>query len=163
MDATLLEYKDFLVAGVSLEADSTSDLSAAWTQLYAQLTPEQAEAAAKLQKVGVSMPTEDPGYFIYTAGFMVPNIPAVAALGLTGIVVPASMYATVHLVGPASQTLKGGFEYLMKDYIPSRPMQATGVAIEVYGPGDMTADDYRMYAWAGIISEKSVEELAGLR
>ncbi|QRZ61972.1 GyrI-like domain-containing protein [Rothia sp. ZJ932] len=162
MDATLIEYKDFLVAGLTIEADADSDFTGVWDALNEQLTPEQLTATQKLQKVGLCMPTEDPGGFHYTAGFMVPNIPAVAALGLTGVIVPASMYATAHLVGPAAEVIKGGFEYLMTQYIPSQPLQPTGVAIEVYGPGDVTAQDYRMYAWVGVVSEKTVEELVGL-
>lgn len=163
MDATLIEYKDFLVAGLTIEADPSSDFVSVWDALFEQLTPEQLAATEKLQKVGVCMPTEEAGVFYYTAGFIVPNIPAVAALGLTGVVVPASMYATVHLVGPAAQVIKGGFEYLMSEYIPSQPMEPTGVAVEVYGPGDVTDENYRMYAWAGVNSQKSAEELAGLR
>ena len=162
MDATLIEYKDFLVAGLTMDADTTSDFAQLWDELFEKLTPEQAAAAEKLQKVGVCMPTDDPERFLYVAGFIVPNIPAVSALGLTGVVVPASMYATVHLEGPAAQVIKGGFEYLMSDYLPTQPMEPTGVAIEVYGPGDVTAEDYRMYAWVGVISEKTAEELAGL-
>lgn len=162
MDATLIEYKDFLVAGITMDADPSSNLAQLWEELDRKLTPEQAAATQKLQKVGVCMPTDDSDRFMYVAGFMVPNIPAVSALGLTGVVVPASMYATVHLEGPAAQKIKAGFEYLMTEYIPSQPMEPTGVALEVYGPGDVTDENYRMYVWAGVLSEKSAEELAGL-
>lgn len=163
VDAALIEYKDFLVAGVTVEADESTDFVPVWEQLYEQLSAEQVAATQRLQRVGVCMPTDEPGRFLYTAGFMVPNIPAVAALGLTGVVVPASMYATAHVVGPAAQTVRAGFEYLLTEYIPGQPMEPTGVALEVYGPGDASAEGYRMYVWAGVVSEKSAEELAGLR
>lgn len=152
METALIEYGTFLVAGQSIAATVESDFAAVWQDLYASLSPEQQATTEKLQKVGVMMPDADDSGFTYTAGFMVQGIAEVSALGLTGVVVPASMYATAYLQGPVPHGIKPGFDYLMRDFIPAKNLQATGVCLEVYGPGDILAEDYRMYVWAAVFS-----------
>lgn len=150
METALIEYGSFLVAGVTINATENSDFAGVWDELFARLTDEQKAATAKLQKVGVLMPDATDEGFTYTAGFIVQGIPAVAALGLTGVVVPAAMYATVLVEGPATESIKPGFEYLHSTFIPEKSVTSTGVHLEVYGPGDVTASNYRMYCWSAV-------------
>lgn len=150
METALIEYGTFLVAGKTVEATENSDFSAMWQELFAGLNEEQKQACAKLQAVGVIMPTAEDEGFTYTAGFMVQSIAEVSALGFTGVVVPAAMYATVLVTGAVPGSIKPGFEYLYSEFIPSKGAQPTGVNLEVYGPGDRNSEEYRMYLWSAV-------------
>lgn len=150
METALIEYGNFLVAGVTVNATESTDFAAVWDELFERVSDEQKTATAKLQKVGVLMPDAADEGFTYTAGFIVQGIPAVAALGLTGVVVPAAMYATVLVEGPAADSIKPGFEYLHSTFIPEKGVTPTGVNLEVYGPGDVTVSNYRMYCWSAV-------------
>lgn len=150
METALIEYGTFLVAGKTIAATAESDFSAVWKELMESLTPEQSAAVQKLQAVGVMMPDADDRGFTYTAGFMVKGIAEVSALGLTGVVVPSAMYATVLVEGPVPEPIKGGFDYLMSEFIPEKGLEPTGVNLEVYGPGDKSAENYRMYLWSAV-------------
>lgn len=150
METALIEYGSFLVAGVTINATENSDFAGVWDELFAGLTEDQKAATAKLQKIGVLMPDAADEGFTYTAGFIVQGIPAVAALGLTGVVVPAARYATVLVEGPVTESIKPGFEYLHSTFIPEKGVTPTGVNLEVYGPGDVTASNYRMYCWSAV-------------
>ncbi len=150
METALIEYGSFLVAGVTINATENSDFAGVWDELFASLTEDQKAATAKLQKIGVLMPDAADEGFTYTAGFIVQGIPAVAALGLTGVVVPAARYATVLVEGPVTESIKPGFEYLHSTFIPEKGVTPTGVNLEVYGPGDVTASNYRMYCWSAV-------------
>lgn len=150
METALIEYGNFLVAGVTINASENSDFAGVWEELFDRLSEEQKAATAKLQKVGVLMPDAADEGFTYTAGFIVQGIPAVSALGLTGVIVPAAMYATVLVEGPAAESIKPGFDYLHSTFIPHKGISPTGVNLEVYGPGDVTAENYRMYCWSAV-------------
>lgn len=162
-ETALIEYGSFMVAGLTDRATVESDFSTWWDRLYQQLESGEASLASqrlaaveKLQKVGVLMPDADDSGFTYTAGFIVPGgIKQVAALGLTGLVVPAAFYATVLVQGairpgqpPAH--IKAGFDYLTSSFIPSKGLEPTGVCLEVYGPGDLTDPNYRLYLWQAV-------------
>ncbi|MEX3630785.1 GyrI-like domain-containing protein [Rothia sp. LK2492] len=157
-ETALIEYGTFMVAGVTAPASEQSVFSDWWQELYKKL--EQGEngtaklaAVEKLQRVGVIMPDADDAGATYTAGFIVPGgIKDVVALGLTGVMVPAAMYATVLvqgavLAGETPQHIKEGFEHLHTEFLPSKRLVPTGVHLEVYGPGEMTSKNYRMYLW----------------
>ncbi|MDY3048962.1 MAG: hypothetical protein SOR40_04220 [Rothia sp. (in: high G+C Gram-positive bacteria)] len=162
-EATLIEYGSFMVAGYTAEASEESDLSSWWERLNqqlqqgdSQLVAQRLAAVEKLQRVGVLMPdAEDAGY-TYTAGFLLPGgIKDLAALGLTGLVVPAALYATVLVQGPILPGLppahiRAGFDYLSKSFIPAKGLEATGVCLEVYGPGQVTDPDYKVYLWQAV-------------
>lgn len=150
METALIEYGTFLVAGKTIQATPQSDFARVWQDLFAQLSPEQVQACEKLQAVGVMMPDADDAGFTYTAGFMVKGIAEVSALGLTGVVVPAAMYATVLVQGAVPDCIKPGFEYLHSEFIPARGAEPTGVNLEVYGPGNRESEDYRMYLWSAV-------------
>ncbi|MEX3610413.1 GyrI-like domain-containing protein [Rothia sp. LK2588] len=149
-ETALIEYGDFLVAGVTINATEDSDFAAVWGDLFDGLSAEQAEAIGKLQRVGVMMPDAADTGFTYTAGFIVQNIAQVAALGLTGVVVPGAMYATVLVHGPVSTSVREGFAYLHERFIPRKGLTPTGVNLEVYGPGEPGNQDYRMYCWSAV-------------
>ena len=155
-ETALIEYGSFMVAGYTAPVTETSDLGTWWETLYQRLDEPRKAVTEKLQKVGVVMPDADDTGFTYTAGFIVPGgIQAVAALGLTGVIVPGSMYATVLVEGPILPGqpplhLKEGFDHLASSFIPAKGLEPTGVCLEVYGPGDVTAPNYRMYAWQGV-------------
>lgn len=158
-ETALIEYGTFMVAGYTAPAREDSDFFTWWEKLYAQLDEPRLAATQKLQKVGVVMPDADDTGFTYTAGFIVPGgIQDVAALGLTGVVVPAAMYATVLVQGglyPGVQPahITEGFAHLADDFIPSKGLVPTGVCLEVYGPGEMSAEDYRMYLWQAVTGQ----------
>ncbi|MDO4898357.1 MAG: hypothetical protein Q3965_03515 [Rothia sp. (in: high G+C Gram-positive bacteria)] len=158
-ETALIEYGTFMVAGYTAPATETSQFSDWWQQLYEQLGQGQdgtarLAAVEKLQRVGVIIPDADDNGVTYTAGFIVPGgIKDVAALGLTGVVVPAAMYATVLVEGAVTpdappQQIKEGFAYLHTEFLPSKNLVPTGVNLEVYGPGDIADAKYRMYLWA---------------
>lgn len=166
-ETALIEYGTFMVAGVTEPATEASDFSLWWKKLYdrlgeaeteaeAQLATQRLAAVEKLQRVGVVMPDADDSGVTYTAGFIVPGgIKDVAALGLTGVVVPGAMYATALVEGPLVPGLppahvKAGFEYLAQTFIPSKNLTPTGVCLEVYGPGDTGEQNYRMYLWQAV-------------
>lgn len=162
-ETALIEYGNFMVAGLTDRATVESDFSTWWDRLYQQLesgetslATQRLVAVEKLQKVGVVMPDADDKGFTYTAGFIVPGgIKQVAALGLTGLVVPAAFYATVLVQGPIipgepPAQVREGFDYLATSFIPSKGLEATGVCLEVYGPGDLTDPNYRMYLWQAV-------------
>lgn len=162
-ETALIEYGTFMVAGITAPASEQSVFSDWWQELYEKL--EQGENGAaklatveKLQRVGVIMPDADDAGVTYTAGFIVPGgIKDVAALGLTGVMVPAAMYATVLvqgavLPGENPQHIKEGFEHLHTEFLPSKNLVPTGVYLEVYGPGEMTSENYRMYLWTATTS-----------
>lgn len=165
-ETALIEYGTFMVAGVTGSADETTVFSERWEDLYRLLGQGQdAEArlaaVAKLQRVGVIMPDADDTGITYTAGFIVPGgIRDVAALGLTGVMVPGSMYATVLTEGALTpgtnpEHIRVGFEHLAQTFIPSKNLTPTGVHLEVYGPGDTAAENYRMYLWSAVTGQNA--------
>lgn len=166
-ETALIEYGAFTVAGVTAPASEASDFSLWWKKLYdtlgagetaaeSQRAAQRLAAVEKLQRVGVVMPDADDSGLTYTAGFIVPGgIKDVAALGLTGVVVPGAVYATALVEGPLvpgvqPAHVKAGFEYLAQTFIPSKNLTPTGVCLEVYGPGDVQGQDYRMYLWQAV-------------
>ncbi|ORC16401.1 MULTISPECIES: GyrI-like domain-containing protein [Rothia] len=159
-ETALIEYGAFMVAGVTAPATETSDFGSWWERLYENLDEPGLAAVEKLQRVGVMMPDADDSGFTYTAGFIVPGgVKDVAALGLTGVMVPGSMYATVLVEGPILSGvpplhIRKGFDYLANDFIPSKGWQPTGVCLEVYGPGEVTAKDYRLYLWQAVTGQE---------
>ncbi|WP_421083337.1 GyrI-like domain-containing protein [Rothia nasimurium] len=158
-ETALIEYGTFMVAGYTAPVTETSDLGTWWETLYQRLDEPRKAVTEKLQKVGVVMPDADDTGYTYTAGFIVPGgIKDVAALGLTGVVVPGSMYATALVEGPIlpghpPEHVKAGFEYLSTHFIPAKGLEATGVCLEVYGPGDVTAENYRLYVWQAVTGQ----------
>lgn len=168
-ETALIEYGTFMVAGVTAPATETSDFSLWWKKLYDRLGAGEADAETgqvarlvtaveKLQRVGVLMPDADDSGLTYTAGFIVPGgVKDVVALGLNGLVVPAALYATALVEGPViagipSAHMRAGFDYLTGTFIPSKNLAATGVRLEVYGPGDMRSQNYRMYVWQAVMA-----------
>lgn len=164
METALIEYGNFLVAGVTINATPQSDFPAVWRELEEHvegLSEQQRVGVARAQRVGVMMPDAADTGFTYTAGFMVGSIAEVSALGLTGVIVPGSMYATVLVEGPVPEPIKPGFEYLQGTFIPQKGLKSTGVNLEVYGPGDVRAEDYRMYLWSAVTGMSAEDVLGG--
>ena len=86
METALIEYGNFLVAGVTINATPQSDFPAVWRELEEHLeglSEQQRAGVARAQRVGVMMPDAADTDFTYTAGFMVGSIAEVSALGLT--------------------------------------------------------------------------------
>lgn len=157
-ETALIEYGTFMVAGINAPATESTVFSERWEELYEKLG-QGADGAARLaavgrlQRVGVIMPDAEDTGITYTAGFIVPGgIKDVAALGLTGVMVPGAMYATVLVTGAvrpgvAPAQIREGFDHLHTSFLPSKNLMPTGVHLEVYGPGGMSSENYRMYLW----------------
>ncbi|MFW0120730.1 GyrI-like domain-containing protein [Rothia sp. CCM 9419] len=149
-DPSLIEYNTFLVAGINVPLTPETNTRQLWQQLNDHLGVEKRSSLEKSQRVGVIMPDAEDTGLTYTAGYIVRSIAEVSALGLTGVIVPSSMYATVLINGAEQNTIDEGFDVLASRFIPSKALTPTGVRLEVYGPGDVDSSDYRMYVWAGV-------------
>ncbi|MFW0154718.1 GyrI-like domain-containing protein [Rothia sp. P6271] len=157
-DPSLIEYDAFLVAGINVPLTPGYDTRDLWQQLYEQLGSEKCRSLEKMQRVGVIMPDAEDQGLTYTAGYMVRSIAEVSALGLTGVIVPRSMYATVLINGAEQNAIDEGFDVLASQFIPAKALSPTGVRLEVYGPADMDPSDYRMYVWSGVTGISATPE-----
>ena len=77
------------------------------------------------------------------------------AEGLEVRVIPAATWAVFTAVGPAATALPGLFQRVFQEWFPATGYEiAPGPEMEVYPPGDPSAEDYRCEAWIPIIKKK---------
>ncbi|MFW0107675.1 GyrI-like domain-containing protein [Rothia sp. P7181] len=88
--------------------------------------------------------------FDYMAGLVVNSRDNAQALGLNAAEVPAGDYAIVDVRGPAPLASMTGLDYLLGTFLPERALTASGPAMEVYGPGDTSSEDYMMQVWVPV-------------
>lgn len=88
--------------------------------------------------------------FDYMAGVVINSHESAEKLQLDAAEVPAGDYAIVDVRGPAPLAATTGMDYLMGTFLPEHGLRATGPMMEIYGPGDTSAEDYAMQVWVPI-------------
>lgn len=126
-----------------------------WEEVSTALTLAGAPMQA-VQQVGIIFAVGgDKTKFDYMAGLVVNDKDVAAQLGLNAAVVPAGEYAIVDVQGPAPLASATGMDYLLGVFLPERGLRATGPTLEIYGPGDTSAEDYMMQIWVPITALES--------
>ncbi|HWI63754.1 MAG TPA: AraC family transcriptional regulator [Symbiobacteriaceae bacterium] len=66
--------------------------------------------------------------------------------------IPAATWAMFTAVGPVPQAMQCTFQRVFQEWFPATGYEiAPGPELEVYPPGDLTAEDYKCEAWIPII------------
>lgn len=121
-----------------------------WEEVTSALTLAGAPASA-VQQVGIIFAVGgDKAKFDYMAGVVINDKDVAGQLGLNAAVVPAGEYAIVDVQGPAPLASATGMDYLLGTFLPERGLRATGPTMEIYGPGDTSAEDYMMQVWVPV-------------
>lgn len=151
MKVSIQKKPGFTVAGLMREAIESSECPATWDALYKSWDEEKLSALGSGQSYGMCLDIEGPGTINYLAGYDVSDGVAARELGLDVFEVPENEYAIVTLEGPIPACIHRGWRYMMESFLPEHGYRHSGAPdFEVYGPGNMYADDYRMELWVPI-------------
>lgn len=153
MEISIGNKPAFLVAGHKAEGITASQCPGVWEALFKAHDMAALEALGKGQSLGVCYGNCTPESFNYMAGYDCADEAAARALGLELLEVPAADYAVVQLQGKVPACIQEGWQYLMGTYFPQQAFKHAGTPdFELYEPGDMDSDDYRMTLWVPIAS-----------
>lgn len=146
----------FTVAGLGREAIGSAECPAVWDALLEGWDEDALVALGSGQSFGACYGIEGADTINYLAGYDVADADADAAreLGLDVLEVAPAEYAVVSLTGPVPECIHEGWRYVMESFLPERGLRHSGAPdFEVYGPGDMSALDYRMELWVPVVRE----------
>lgn len=151
MKVSIQRKSAFTVAGLMREAIESSECPATWDALYKSWDEKKLSALGSGQSYGMCFDVEDPGMINYLAGYDISDGAAARKLGLDVFEVPENEYAIVTLEGPIPECIRQGWKYMMESFLPEHGYRHSGAPdFEVYGSGDMHADDYEMELWVPI-------------
>lgn len=151
MKVNIQRKSAFTVAGLMQEAIESSECPATWDALYKSWDEKKLSALGSGQSYGMCFDVEDPGMINYLAGYDIPDGAEARKLGLDVFEVPENEYAIVTLEGPIPECIRQGWKYMMESFLPEHGYRHSGAPdFEVYGSGDMHADDYEMELWVPI-------------
>lgn len=141
---------EMTIAGFRKTVELGPESNALWDEVSTALTLAGAPAHA-VQQVGIIFAVGgEQAKFDYMAGVVVNDKDVAGQLNMNAAVVPAGEYAIVDVQGPAPLASATGMDYLLGVFLPERGLRATGPTLEVYGPGDTSAEDYMMQVWVPI-------------
>lgn len=147
--ARIQHYPEMTIAGFRRTLELGPESNDLWEEVMATLTLAGAPSSA-VQQVGIIFAVNGEHKFDYMAGVVVNDKDVAAQLNLNAAVVPAGEYAIVDVQGPAPLASATGMDYLLGVFLPERGLRATGPTLEVYGPGDTSAEDYMMQVWVPV-------------
>lgn len=151
MKVSIQRKSAFTVAGLMQEAIESSECPTTWDALYKSWDEKKLSALGSGQSYGMCFDVEDPGMINYLAGYDIPDGAEARKLGLDVFEVPENEYAIVTLEGPIPECIRQGWKYMMESFLPEHGYRHSGAPdFEVYGSGDMHADDYEMELWVPI-------------
>lgn len=151
MKVSIQRKPAFTVAGLMREAIESSECPTTWKALYEGWDEEKLSALGNGRSYGMCFDVEDPGTINYLAGYDASDGAAARELGLDVFEIPENEYAIVTLEGPIPACIHQGWKYLMESFLPEHGYRHSGAPdFEVYGTGDMYADDYKMELWVPV-------------
>ena len=151
MDIRIERKPGFTVAGRK-EANITPDrCPAVWDALFHAQEPAKLAALGSGQSFGVCYDTPTADHIHYMAGYHLADPAKAETLGLDTLAIPDNEYAIVQLKGPVPTSIHEGWKYLMEVFFPEQGLRHSGDPdLEVYGEGDLHAEDYEMELWVPV-------------
>ncbi|MEX3610749.1 GyrI-like domain-containing protein [Rothia sp. LK2588] len=147
--ARIEHQPDLVVAGLRKTIKPPEGYAELWKEVVNSITLAGADVS-QAQQIAIMFGANANQEFDYMAGVVIDSRESAAKLGLNAAEVPAGEYAIVDVQGPALLASATGMDYLIGDFIPNRGLVPTGPAMEIFGPGDTTAEDYMMQVWVPI-------------
>ncbi|WP_346846300.1 GyrI-like domain-containing protein [uncultured Rothia sp.] len=149
-DFARVEHKPALVvAGLRETVDQGAGRASLWDRTINAATLAGANLA-HAQQVAIIFGATPSQEFDYMAGFVVDSKESASKLDLNAAEVPAGDYAIVDVRGPAPLASSTGLEYLVSTFLPEHGLAPSGPAMEIFGPGDTSAEDYAMQVWVPV-------------
>lgn len=149
-DFARVEHQPALVvAGLRETVDQAQGNAELWEKVVNSIKLAGADPA-QAQQIAIIFGANANNEFDYMAGVVIDSRENAEKLGLNAAEVPAGEYAVVDVRGPAPVASATGLDYLMGTFLPERGLRATGPAMEIYGPGDTSAEDYGMQVWVPV-------------
>ena len=140
-----------VIAGVSKVFPVDGDFSPLWDELNQKASPAMLDVLKVTQYLGVFTQPDTKGRVRYTAGFLVSEPASAVKLGLGVLELPASTYAVVEVTGQISESIPAGFASFEEAFFAKNPQYRPVGGLEVYGRGDIQAEDYQMELWVPLV------------
>lgn len=148
MDITIQRKPAFAVAGLLAKAIGPAQCPETWERLFEKHAWEDLARLGSGQSYGVCFDMQPDERFHYLAGYDVTDVTAAKDMGLDVLEIPETEYAVLPLKGAVPQAIHKGWQYAMGVYFPAHGYVHSGAPdFEVYGPGDLHAEDYAMALW----------------
>lgn len=150
---TRIERKPaFRIAGIQKRGIESKDCPLVWEELFAKYSPASLAALGNGRSFGACFDMEMEQSLNYMAAYGVKDSKLAEAMGLSVLEVPAADYVVVELIGAIPASIHAGWKFLMQDFFPEQGYAHAGSPdFEVYGEGDMHAEDYTMELWVPIV------------
>ena len=156
MNVQILEKPAFLVTGkVLLTSQSDNTIPQFWQQCNQDGTSDFlcyfAEGMVTSNAMlGVCYGSQPDGSFHYLAGVETTKAPKIPYLQT--IAIPASTWLIFESIGPMPNAIQDVWKKVFSEYLPSSEYRHAGTPdLEVYLPGDTTAEDYRCEVWVPVV------------
>ncbi|WP_019637468.1 GyrI-like domain-containing protein [Paenibacillus fonticola] len=156
MDYRIVDKEAFNVIGKSIEVkcNNKEEISRFWQECH------QNGSIDKLASLGnggnflgacMNMQPES-GDFTYMIAM--PTDRSTAAEGFDLTAIPSSTWAIFNAVGPVPYAIQHVFERIFQEWFPATGYEvANAPELEVYSPGDISAEDYLCEIWIPIIKK----------
>lgn len=159
MDYRIVEKEAFTVVGKSIEVtckdgEQSREIARQWQACHADGTiAKLGSVAAGGLLLGVCLDmkpeTGDLTYMIAAEAD-----PAKLGAGYSQRTIPASAWAVFTAVGPVPGSIQSMFGRIFQEWFPGTGFEHSGAPeMEVYPPGDTTADDYQCEIWIPIVKK----------
>jgi AraC family transcriptional regulator len=159
MDYKIIQKDAFKVIGKIIKVSTKDEghhkiISEFWDRCNADGTCEKISAIDKKQNpLGISMEFEDAKeQFSYMAA--IEHVEGSAEAGLDIREIPAANWAVFTSVGPMPHAIVNVLSRIYQEWFPSTGFeQANAPVLEVYLPGDTSAEDYKCEVWIPIMKK----------
>ncbi|AMC00005.1 hypothetical protein AWM75_08475 [Aerococcus urinaehominis] len=146
MEIAIKHQEEFIVAGLNRQGIDRDVCPAVWYELYKKHDSNVLRRLTSDQPVGVCYGMDDAGMLNYLAGFAMADSQDIPSLFLDYCVVPAGEYAVIVTTGPVPLASRAALKYFFREYKGDYSYNG-GACLEIYLPGDLSADDYQMEIW----------------
>ncbi|MFP4016483.1 MAG: effector binding domain-containing protein [Halanaerobiales bacterium] len=159
MDYKIVEKDGFKIVGKAIRVSSENGenykrIPEFWGECYSNGTCDKlAEKMGQLGIMGVCMEgSEDGDKFTYVVAIEKPE--EEMDIDLVEKEIPAANWAVFQAIGPMPDAIQNVWKSIYSEWFPSTGYKHTGgPELEVYYPGDSSAEDYKSEVWIPIIKD----------
>jgi AraC family transcriptional regulator len=160
VDYQILEKKAFTVVGKTFRTtmqnnEQTRQIPRFWGECYQDGTIAKLGSFSTDENMFGIMMDMQPGKDDFT--YMIASKADVTSSPADGFVlstIPASTWAIFTSIGPVTRAIPSVFGRIYQEWFPATGFEHSGAPeMEVYPPGDVTAEDYRCEIWVPIVKK----------